>query len=169
MLDRYDQPLKGEISGATSLDELLRRYDAVRKEVDLAKQEALKDGKEVSYRDETQLEPYKSERALRDAITDWESKAKEIRALRFYWFAGFTFFVLGLLAYRKLNQWCGLILVIAGFSEFIYWTSPTFFGPTTREFDRLLGNKLVFSLLSFVLLIAVIWLQRIFTDRGEQA
>ena len=167
VLDKYDQPLKGQISGATSLEELLRRYDQARKEVDLAKQEAAKAGKEVSDRDEAQLEPYKSEHTLRDAISDWEGKSKDIRALRFYWFIGFTFFVLGFFTYRKLNRWLGLTLLIVAFSEFIYWTSPTFLG-TTREFDKLLENKFVFSLVSLMLLMVVIWFQRIFADESEQ-
>ena len=166
VLDKYDQPLKGQISGATSLEELLRRYDPVRKEVDLAKQEAAKAGKEVSYNDQNQLEPYKSEHALREAISDWEGKAKDIRALRFYWFIGFIFFILGFLTYGKLNRWLGLTLLISAFSEFIYWTSPTFLG-TTREFDRLLRNKFVFSLVSLMLLMVVIWFQRIFADETD--
>jgi hypothetical protein len=159
-------PLKGQISGAASLAELLQRYDQVRKEVDLAKQEAAKAGKEVSDRDESQLEPYKSEHTLRDAINDWESKAKDIHALRFYWFIGFALFAFGFLAYKKLNRWLGLTFLIAAFSEFIYWTSPTFFGGT-REFDKLLGNKFVFSVVSLMLLIVVIWFLRIFVDEGS--
>ncbi len=36
VLDKYDQPVKSEIASAVSLDELLRRYDPVRKQVDEA-------------------------------------------------------------------------------------------------------------------------------------
>jgi hypothetical protein len=168
VLDKYDQPLKDQISAATSLDDLLRKYDGVYKEVKLAKQDAEKAGKEVSSREEMQSEPYKSEHDLRDAITDWETKSKEIRELRFYWFIGFGFFILGLLMYRKLNRWFGLTLLIAAFSEYIYWTSPTFFGRDTREFDRLLVIKLAFSVVSLVLLIGAIWFLRIFADNTEQ-
>jgi hypothetical protein len=59
--------------------------------------------------------------------------------------------------------------LIAAFAEFIYWTSPTFLGANTREFDRLLANKLAFSLMSLVLLMTVIWLNRIFLDKPEPA
>ena len=38
-LDKYDRPLKGEILKARSLDELLRRYEPVRKEADRVKQQ----------------------------------------------------------------------------------------------------------------------------------
>lgn len=103
---------------------------------------------------------------LREAINDWEARSKEIGALRFYWFIGLGFLVGGFLLYRKLNRWLGLTLLIAGFSEFIYWTSPTFFGGP-REFDRLLVNKFCFSLASLVLLITVIWSLRIFSEENE--
>jgi hypothetical protein len=166
VLDKYDQPLEGQISGAASLEELVKRYDQVRKEVDLARLEAAKAGKEVSYGDESRLEPYKSENTLRDAIKEWESKAKDIHALRFYWFIAFALFVCGFLAYKKLNRWLGLTFLIAAFSEFIYWTSPTFVGGT-REFDKLLGNKFVFSVMSLILLVVVIWFLQIFADEGS--
>jgi len=169
VLDKYDQPLKDQISSAASLDDLLRSYDRVRKEADLSKQEAAKAGKEVTYRDETQLEPYKSEQALRSAITDWENKSKEIHGIRFYWSIGLGFLVLGLLMYKKWNRWFGLTLLIAAFAEFIYWTSPTFFGGGIREFNRLLVNKLVFSIVSLALLSAVIRFLDIFAEKPKQA
>jgi hypothetical protein len=165
-LDKYDQPVKDQIAAAASLDELVRRYDSVRKEADQAKQELSKEGKELPYQDRTEKEPYKSEQMLREAITQWEERLKEIHALKFYWLVGLVFFVLGLFCYRKLNRWFGLTLLIAGFSEFIYWTSPTFLG-STREFDKLLANKLALSAVSLVLLITAIWFLGIFADKTE--
>lgn len=170
-LDKYDQPLKDEIAAATSLDELLRRYEPLRKQVDAAKQERAKSGNAgavLPFGEELQSEPYKSERMLRDAITSWEAKAKEIHALRFYCLVGFVLCAFGVLAYFKLNRWFGLTLIITAFSEFIYWTSPTFLGATTREFDRLLGNKLALSMISLVILLAVIASQRVFHEQREE-
>ena len=103
---------------------------------------------------------------LREAIVEWESKWKEIHALRFYWLLGFAFFLLGIVIYQKRSRWFGLALLIAAFSEFIYWTSPTFIG-ATREFDRLLVNKLVLSAVSFALLLAAIRMFGIFSEREE--
>jgi hypothetical protein len=168
VLDKYDKPLKGEITNAASLDDLLRRYDPVRKQADAVRQELSKTGKKLPYDEEKDLEPYKSEQALREAITEWETKSKEIHEIRFFWLVGFAFFAVGLVTYRRLNRWFGLTLLIAAFVEFIYWTSPTFLGANTREFDRLLDNKVAFSVISLVLLIAVIWLNRIFTNEAEQ-
>jgi len=169
VLDKYDQPLKNEITAATSLDELLRRYEPVRKEVDAARQERSKTGKKITYEEEKELEPYKSAQALRGAINEWEEKSKEIRELRFFWLTGLAFFVLGLLTYKKLTRWLGLALLIVGFAEFIYSTCPTFLGSNTHEFDRLLVNKLALSVVSLVLLVVVIWLNRIFTNEAEQS
>ena len=109
-------------------------------------------------------EPFKLERALREAISSWEERAKELRALRFYWFVGLLFAALGVACYLRRNRWLGVTLLIAGFSEFIYWTSPTFLGSATREFDRLLLNKLVFSLVSLVLLGLAIYLLGVFSE-----
>jgi hypothetical protein len=170
VLDKYEQPLKSQIENAGSLEELLGRYDKVHKEAEAKRQELAKeDTKDRNYRVESQTEPFKSELALHEAITDWERKSGEIRELRVYWFVGLGFFVLGLFTYRKFSRWFGLTLLIVGFSEFIYWTSTTLFGPGTREYDRLLANKLLFSTLSLLLLLAVIWLNRIFANGEERS
>jgi len=167
-LDKYDQPLKDEIARAASLEELLGRYDKVRKEADEKRKELAKqDTKNRDYARERETEPFKSELSLSEAITDWEKKSAEVRELRFYWLVGLVFFILGLFAYRKVSRWFGLTLLITAFSEFIYWTSPTVFGSGSREFDRLLANKLAFTVVSLILLLAVIWLNRIFVDKTE--
>lgn len=163
VLDKYDKPAKSDIAAATSLDELVRRYEPLRKQADEVRQERLKAEKPLSYAEERDTEPFKSEQELKQAITEWEEKAKEMRELRFFWTVGLLLLVLGMVIYKRVNRWFGLTLLIAGLSEFIYWTSPTFFGGT-REFDRLLWNKLVLSLVSLVLLMAVIRLNRIFAD-----
>lgn len=159
VLDRYDQPVKSEVGSAASLDELLQRYDPVRKQVD----ELSKTSSSPAY-EQAQKEPFKTEQTLRQAITEWEEKSKEIRAIRLYCLVAAVLFALGLLAYKKLNRWLGTSLLIAAFSEFIYWTSPTFIG-STREVDRLLANKLTLSIVSLVLLVGAIWLLEIFAAK----
>ena len=169
VLDKFDRPLKDEITNAGSLDELVRRYEPVRKQADEARQQMAKEGKTPGFVENHELEPFKSETALREAITEWEHRANEIRELRFYWAIGLGFFVLGAFFYKKKSRWAGITLLIAAFIEFIYWTSPTFFGGNTREFDRMLVNKLVLSLVSFVLLIIAIRMNGIFSDKREPA
>lgn len=161
VLDKYDQPAKSEIGRAISLDELLRQYDPVRKQVD----ELSKTSSTPPY-EQTQKEPFRTEQALRLAIGEWEEKSKEIHAIRLYCLVAAALFVLGLFAYKKINRWLGISLLIAAFSEFIYWTSPTFIG-ATREFDRLLVNKLVLSFVALALLAGAIWLLNIFEEKEQ--
>lgn len=169
VLDKYDQPMKGEINAAASLDELLRRYDQVRKEVDVAKQDLAKTGeKPPAEWEQNQKEPFKSEQMLRQAINEWEGKSKEIHTIRVYCVVALALLILGSLTYVKWNRWFGVALWIAAFSEFVYWTSPTFLG-ATREFDRLLVNKLALSIVSLVLLIAIISFFRIFDDKDANS
>jgi len=163
VLDKYDQPVKSEIASAVSLDQLLHRYDPVRKQAD----ELAKTSSSPAY-EQTQKEPFKTEQTLRQAIIEWEEKSKEVRAIRFYCLVAAVLFVLGLFAYKKLNPWLGITLLIASFAEFIYWTSPTFIGPT-REFDRLLAKKLVLSVVSLVLLVGAIWFLQIFAEKEQSS
>ena len=94
---------------------------------------------------------------------DWEGKSREISKLRFYWLLGFVFLLLGYSAYRWLNEWLGLSGVIVGFSEMIFWASPSAYFPFlgSREFERLLHNKLVLALITFALLVAAFWVVEI--------
>lgn len=100
VLDKYNQPVKSEIGGAASLDELLQRYDPVRKQVD-----ELSKGSFTPAYEELQKEPFKTEQALRQAIIEWEQNSKEIHAIRLYSVVAFVLFALGLFAYKKINRW----------------------------------------------------------------
>lgn len=164
VLDRFDKP-KSDIAAATSLDELVRRYEAAHKQADEARQERsqTKTGETVVYADQ-ETEPYKSERELRMAIEDWERKAEEVNELKFFWAIGLVLLTLGLVIYKRWNRWAGFTLIIAALSEFIYWSSPTFFGGT-REFDRLLLNKLVMSVIALWLLGLVVWMIGVFGEK----
>jgi hypothetical protein len=155
LLDKYDHPLKDEIAAAASVDELLRRYEPIRAEVDRINAERRVADPKAHFESDHGAEPFRSEQSLRVAISSWEERAKEIRALRFYWFVGLVLGGLGLAVYARTNRWLGVTLLIVAFSEMIYWTCPTFLGVTTRETDRLLGHKLVLSLVSLIFLTLV--------------
>jgi hypothetical protein len=105
-----------------------------------------------------------SESALREAITNWEQRAKEVYALRFYWLVGVALSAAGLAAYLRRHRWLGTTLLIIGFSEIIYWTTPTFFGGGIQEFDRLVQNKLALSVTSVVILGLVVRLLAVFEE-----
>jgi hypothetical protein len=164
VLDRYEPTVTADIKKATSLDELVKLYDEAHNKVKAADEES-KDPANVSAsksEDEpyvsalkSEKEPYKSESLLKEAIHDWESKTKEVFELRYFWFSGVAFLIIGFLCYRKDLPWLGLTLLIAGFSEMIWATSPSFRGTPQSEFDRLLTNKIIFSLISLVLLLGI--------------
>ena len=164
VLDKYDRPLKDEIAAAASVDELVARYDPVRKDVDRIKAERRAADPKAHFEDEQEAEPFRSEASLREAISSWEERAKEIQSLRFYWSVGLFLAVLGVGLYLRANRWVGMTLVIAGFSEIVYWTSPTFLFSATREFDRLLVNKLVLSVVSVVCLGLAIRMLGVFSE-----
>jgi len=166
VLDKYDRPLKEQIEAAASLDELLSRYDPVRKEADRLRAERRARSPEALPGGEFEPEPFRSESALRGAISSWEERAKEVRAVRFYWSLGLVLSVFGLMSFLKFNKWTGVTLMIIGFSEIVYWTSPTLLGPT-REFDRLLVHKLVLSIVSIAALAFAIRLLGIFGNDGK--
>jgi hypothetical protein len=166
VLDKYDQPLKAEIAAARSVEELVGRYDPVRKEVDRVKAERRAADPKVSFEDVQDTEPFRSEGSLRQAIQSWEERAKEIHSLRFYCGVGLVLVLLGLTSYLRINPWVGMTLLIVGFSELIYWTSPSFISPTI-EFDRLLVNKLVLSVVSLAVSAVTIWLLGAFS-RAER-
>ena len=156
VLDRFDRPLKDEIAAAGSLDVLVKRYEPVRREADRVRAERrAADPKAEFHVDE---EPFKSEAALREAITGWEERAKELHGVWFYWLIGAALAAIGVVVYRRINRWAGVSLLIIGFSEIIYWTTPSFFGGGVQEFDRLVATKLALSFVSLVMLVSAIHL-----------
>jgi hypothetical protein len=166
VLDKYERSLNEEIAGAASLDELVRRFDAAHKEAERVRAERRAAGKGETF-EYSGEEPFKTERSLKEAISDWERKENEVRSLRFYSSIGFLLIVLGVTCYLKANRWLGITLLMVAFAEAVYWTSPTFTGPTMRETDRLLLNKLGFSLAFLVALGLVVRLLHAFDDAAR--
>jgi hypothetical protein len=164
VLDRFDRPLKDEIAAATSVEDLVRRYEPVRKEADRIKGERRAADPKAHFEDEREVEPFKSEASLREAITNWEQRAKEVHSLRFYWLVGFILSAMGVATYLRQHRWLGTTLLIVGFSEIIYWTTPTFFGGGIQEFDRLVENKLALSVVSVVILGLTLRLLNVFEE-----
>lgn len=158
VLHRYEQPLDSEIRGAQSLEKLEAQYAV---ELKRARQAATARAaeKRPDYFDlgpEAAANADPKVTALRQAITDWESKSNEIRELRYFWFVGLLALLAGAWAFRRGAEWLGIALYILAFSEMIWCTSPAFFGGSEREFTRLLDQKLLFTALSLVLL-GIVW------------
>ena len=158
VLDKYENSVTTQIKAAESLDQLAALYDEAKKKVQAY--EADGSNPLIKRGDREETEPYKTEIRLREGIQDWEKKSAEIFELRFYWGVGFLLLVVGYIVFRKVNGWLGLTVIIVGFTEQVYWTSPNFISGSGVEYARLLSNKLSFSLATLVLLIAVAF----FTD-----
>jgi hypothetical protein len=160
VLDRFDSKTDQDISSAKSLDELVGLYaTAHQKVLDFEKANPPK-GDEPDYQ-RTQQEPYRSENKVRETIKDWEEKSKEMFELHRFWLAGLCAFALAILIARR-DRWIAISLLIVAFSEMIYATCPTIRGPQP-EFDRLLVQKIIFSLLS---LVALLWTWRWMSRSG---
>jgi hypothetical protein len=171
VMDRYGhRPMDNGIAQTATLEELVSRYDVVHKEAEKLRVDLKKADQPLIT--DLESEPFKSESALSGAIIQWETDVKEVRELRFYWFAGLGFLIIGAVVYAKWNQWLGLTLCIAAFTEFIYWTYVDSFSLSVslmnvRQHDRVLANKLVFTIASIVLLLGVIQMQGIFKKKAD--
>jgi len=167
VLDQYeDTDAKKAIRRAEALSDLVSQYDVAKKrvdELDKEKKQALANKTKDEYDMlgdkwmEDHKEEYERETDLKAAIQQWERQSNEIRELRVFWLFGLAFFVAGALMFARGLKWIGTAFIIPGVVEMTWWTSPTirFYGSDV-EFDRLLTNKLVFTLVTLLLLI-VAW------------
>jgi hypothetical protein len=151
VLDKYEEPMVSEIKKATSLEELEKLFSEAHAKVLVY--DAIDSIKAMEYYQRTQLEPYKIEQEAREAINAWERQSHEIFKIRFYWILGLMLAIIGLGVYKKVNIWLGIAVLITGFAEMVYWTSPSFFNGAEFEYNNLLTNKIILSVLTLVLLI----------------
>jgi len=156
VLDAYRPPIEEEIAASEDLDTLVALYDKAWKNVQAYEESASND--EIEQATMMGLEPYESERAARHAIERWEAQSQSIFQLRFYWLVGLLSIIGGLIAYTRVNRWLGMVGLITGFLEMTVWTSPLWhaWGPQA-QFERLLDQKLILSLVSVALLVGL-WL-----------
>jgi hypothetical protein len=100
---------------------------------------------------------YQKKEALHSEISDRETKKREFRDVWIFTAYGAALVVLGTVLYRLRAVWPGLSLVIAGFTIFEYWASPSLFsGGAGAEFHALLVSKTVLTFIALVALY-VVW------------
>lgn len=160
VLDEYREQIEEDIALSKDLDEIVALYDAAYEKVQEYERHGTNEQIEESER--WHREPYESERKLRSAIERWEAQSKDIFQLWVYWSCGLAAIVFGLLAYRRLNRWLGMVGIITGFTEMAFWTSPLWreWGPQA-EFERLLTAKLLLSVVATALLVGLwMWTER---------
>jgi hypothetical protein len=151
VLDKYEKPIVSEIRKATSLEQLEKLYADANNTV-LA-YDAVDSIKAMESYKRMELEPYKNLDEARDAIQAWERQSHEIFKIRFYWALGLVLAIIGFGVYTKVNPWLGITVLITGFAEMVYWTSPSFFYGAEFEYNNLLTNKIILSILTLALLI----------------
>jgi hypothetical protein len=155
VLDQYDDAVNNKIKKATSLQELEKLYaEAHQTTKALERIDSIKAMEEYK---RSQLEQYRNESEIKAAILEWETNSQEIYQIRFFWTIGLALAILGFVVYKKINLWLGITVLITGFGEMVYWTSPVFFRSGV-EYDRLLANKTILSVATLVLLIVAAFL-----------
>ena len=170
VLDKYGDKVEADIAASKTLAELEAMYaEAHRKLLELEKQKK----PEEPPADRSETERYKAELSekrekewkLKSAVGQWERNTREIYELRFFWVCGAGLLVIGLLAHRRYKSWLSLAAIKIGFLEMIWWTSPSFRSLGAQaEFDRMLLNKLVLSIVTLAILITV-WVA---SERSER-
>jgi hypothetical protein len=148
--------MKEEIRLEASTDELLAEYEV--------SQEAIRQLRESdSTKELFQLrqengELFARNSALRTELQERESMARELRDIWIFSIAGFILIGLGSLFYSRGNEWVGMSLILPGFLELTYWSSPSFsLGGALQEYELLLVNKIILTIIAFVLLFSL-WL-----------
>jgi len=143
--------MKKEIRLEASTDELLAEYEASQKEF----RQLNESGKLMAQREMRQLNPelFARIKALRAELLQRESKARELRDIWVFSIAGFILIGLGSLLYSRGYSWIAMSLILPGFLELIYWSSPSFsLGGAIQEYELLLVNKIILTIIAFVLL-----------------
>ena len=111
-----------------------------------------KDAQEAQDIQQKNRDLYEKRDALRGEISQRESKQRQMRDVWIYAAYGFALIVLGLGVYRLGSVWPGISAVIAGFTIFEYWVSPSSFEGAKAEFHALLVSK---TILSFIALLSL--------------
>jgi len=167
VLDEFKGEAENSIQSASQLRELLAKYRPAREVVHKLEQQNL--GKSPdAWRFEDQ-EPFKTESTLRRAIEEWEEKQRALIEMRAYWMFGLIAATLGVLVHRKASRWLGLALAVTGVSEMIWWCSPAWFSQETAETTRLLGNKLILSSVTLLLLVVGARLLGLLANQDREA
>lgn len=153
VLEKYNPAAQSKIKNADSLEALEQEYALAKEKVTKADEEIKESGRKVNRYNE---EPFKTEISLKTAINQWERRSEEIGKARFSWFCGLGIVLAGLLLTFKW-QWLGLSFIVSGLAQMIWWVSPSFsFNEASAEYQRMLQNKFILSLITLVLIL-LLW------------
>ena len=133
------------------MDELREKVVSTNKKT--REMEVGKTAKEIDkLKDEEQL--YKDRRIFEAEYADRIDKSREVRNLWFYCGSAFALIMFGMALFHKKYDWIGLSLIISGYVEIIYWSSPSiFFGGANVEHTALLVNKIAITTIAIAMVI----------------
>jgi hypothetical protein len=166
VLDKYDDEIDKKIKHSSSLDTLLLHFDKAYNEVIVFEKD--KTEEELKEVNKNRDEPYNSKTKYKKAIRDWEKKEEKIHEVIVFWIVGLILVLLGSLIYYRKGKWLGLSLIIVGFVEMIWWSSPSISTSGSHiEFLKFLNIKLFLSLISISILIVLWEIGKKFDEKSE--
>ena len=137
-----------------STDELMAEYETTQKEIEKLRESVPKTD-QYTLRQQN-LELFARNDALASELRQREAVEREIRDTWIFSVAGLILIALGSLAYARDYHWVGMSLILPGFLELLWWSAPSFtLGGAVREYDVLLINKIIMTIISIVLLYAL--------------
>lgn len=164
VLDNYKEKIDKDIDETKNLNELVKLYDTAYNKV--KKYEENPNNKKIKYNERDYTEPYKTKYKIKNSIKKIETQNKRLFEFVSYWLFGLLSLIIGFFVYIKINKWIGIGSIIVGFSEMAFWTSPLFrsYGPQ-YAFDLLLNLKLILSIISWILLIILWFVNEKFSEK----
>ena len=151
-----DDQLDTSIKSSTSLEELLLQFKNSEREVKAYEDRLTEKENRKSFRRD--MEPYESNRKLRQAIQNWEQKQAQIQRLIYQWAIGLILALAGTGLYLKRFGWIGTAFIVAGLAEMIWWCSPSIsVGGAISEFERILNIKLMLTLATMLVFAGNWW------------
>lgn len=140
-----------EVRMEESTDELLAEYETTKERITQLR-EADPSRDQFTIRQEN-AELFARSEALASELRQRETIQREIRDIWIFSIAGLTLIAVGSLLYVRGYGWLGMSLILPGFLELIWWSAPSFtLGGAAREYDLLLVNKIIVTIISFILL-----------------
>lgn len=112
---------------------------------------------EILYQNELDKEDSNDLYEYSSAIRKIEGINESIREVWFYWLIGICSIFIGIIVHEKWQKWLGATLIIIGFLEITFWTSPlSSYLVGNLGFGELLTTKLMLSAISAFLII-IVW------------
>ncbi len=161
ILDSYQEffGMKMEIQLEASIDELLAEYKASTEKI-----KQLRDSdptKMLRQMRQENAELFARSDALGKELRQREERARQLRDIWLFSIAGYVLIGLGSLLYARGYDWVGISLILPGFQELVWWSAPSFsLGGALQEYHLLLVNKIILTVIAFVLIYTLWFVSR---------